>query len=427
MKNSPMIAYPHIAGRLFGTPLMMLPSALDGMIAGISGRLFGDDVALEGEWIPAEAYTTAAGERKTPGYRVIGNVAVIDIFGALVHRGGVQADCSYLLGYETIARRLDAALADPSVEGIVLQLATPGGEVSGAFDLAEQIHAATQIKPLRAVAADLAASAGYLLASAVGQGNLFLTQTANVGSIGVITRHANLAKRMEKMGVDITLIHSGDRKADGHPYGPLPDHVHADLQTRVDGLRGLFVESAARYRGMDAAAVHATEAAVYSGPAAIQSGLADKIATPDQVIAGLQAELAKPTQRRKTAMSGTDNAEKTYGQTDLDKARAEGEQQGAQAATARIKGILMHADAAGREAMAQTLAFDTDMSIEQAAKVLAVAPTASQESPAKPPNPLASAMNNVPNPHLGPAGDGAELSDQQKIDAAWAALVPAGG
>ena len=54
--------------------------------------------------------------------------------------------------------------------------------------------------------------------------------------------------------------------------------------------------------------------------------------------------------------------------------RAEGVEAGREAAQARIAGILDHADANGREALARHLAFRTDMSVEAAAAVLGATP-----------------------------------------------------
>jgi ClpP class serine protease len=55
---------------------------------------------------------------------------------------GIEA-ASGLMSYGEIEARLDAALADPQVAGILLDLDSPGGEASGVFELAERIRAAS--------------------------------------------------------------------------------------------------------------------------------------------------------------------------------------------------------------------------------------------------------------------------------------------
>jgi len=200
---------PHVAGRLFNTPLLIHPGKLDAIIAGLAPRL-----GLGAVPVDPQAYTTVSGEKRAARYRVVDGVGVIDVFGVLVHRSRMEADSTFLLGYQEIARRIDAALADPAVHTLVLNLDSPGGEVAGAFDLAEQIRAARGIKPVHAVAGDLAASAAYALASAAD--SLSLTRTAAVGSIGVVMRHVDMSRFLDKEGVTVTHIFAGAHKVDGN-------------------------------------------------------------------------------------------------------------------------------------------------------------------------------------------------------------------
>ncbi len=156
-----MIRYPHIASRVFNTPLLIHPGKLDAIIAALAPRFGMGDIP-----VAPEAYATATGEKRAPGYSVAGGIAVLDIFGVLVHRSRMEADSTWLLGYNDIARRFEAALADPDVRAIVLNMDSPGGEVAGCFDLAEQIRSARGRKPLHAAVSDLACSGCYSLASA---------------------------------------------------------------------------------------------------------------------------------------------------------------------------------------------------------------------------------------------------------------------
>jgi len=159
---------PALFSRIFNTPLMIQPAKLDVIIAGIGGR-FGLETPMP------EMALTATGDHKQPGYQVTGGVAVIDVFGILANRGGFDANSSYILGYDRIGQALAAALADASVKSILLQMDSPGGEVAGAFELADQIKQAHEAKPVNAVISSMATSAGYLLASASGDIAVSLT------------------------------------------------------------------------------------------------------------------------------------------------------------------------------------------------------------------------------------------------------------
>lgn len=289
--------YPHIASRLFNTPLLIHPIKLNAILVGLAPRL-GLDLDIHSP-IP-DAYTTANGQQAKGGYRVIDDIGVIDIFGVLAHRAHLEADSSYVEGYETIARNLDAALADRSIQAIVLNIDSPGGEVSGAFQLAEQIRAGRTIKPIHAVASDLAASAGYLIASAAE--SVSITPTGQVGSIGVVTCHVDMSRALDKAGYTVTPIYAGAHKVDGNPYAPLPADVADRMQADINHYYDLFVASVAAARPkMSAQAIRATEAALYIGHNAVMAGLADHVETPDQLIARLAADLRRATPNHASA------------------------------------------------------------------------------------------------------------------------------
>ncbi len=290
-----MTHLPHIAARLFNTPLLIHPSKLQAIVAGLSSRL---GVAPPNP-LP-DAYTVRAGTAAKGGYRVVDGIAVIDVFGALAHRAEMQADSSYVLGYETIGRMLDNALADRDVSAIVLNIDSPGGEVSGAFQLAEQIRDARAVKPIHAVASDLAASAGYLIASSAQ--SVSVTPTGQVGSIGVVTCHVDMSAALEKAGYKVTPIFAGSHKVDGNPYQPLPPAVADQIQAEIDHYYSMFVAAVAAGRpGLPVRAIRATEAALYIGAQAVEVGLADRVETPDQLIARLATEanaLSSPSAAR---------------------------------------------------------------------------------------------------------------------------------
>lgn len=283
-----MSHYPYLCSRLFNSPLMIHPGKLHAIVAGLSDRL--------GVTAPPVAYTTPFGTREKGGYRLLDNgVAVIDVYGVLAHRGGMQADSSYIQGYDGLARNLDTALADPSAAAILLNIDSPGGEVAGAFQLADQVYAARSIKPIAAVAGDMAASAAYLIASAAE--TVSVAPTGMVGSIGVVTSHVDMSRAVDRMGLTVTYIYAGAHKIDGNPLQPLPEAVAADIQAEIDHFYGMFVFAVANYRNLGQEAIRATEARMFIGSTAAVIGLADYVETPDQAIGRLAARISKSTGR----------------------------------------------------------------------------------------------------------------------------------
>lgn len=233
-------------------------------------------------------------EAGRPLYRVEGGVAVIEVTGTLVHRGGWIGQSSGTTSYEGLMAQITAAVADPSVRGIALEIDSYGGEVAGLFDLADAIRAARAVKPVRAFVAEAALSAAYAIASQAER--IVLPRTGAVGSIGVLLVHADFSQAMADRGVAVTLIHAGRHKVDGNPYEALPEGVRADLQARVEASRALFAETVAAGRGarLSRQQALATEAQVLDGAAAVAAGLADEVSDLRSAFAAFRAELSSP-------------------------------------------------------------------------------------------------------------------------------------
>jgi len=389
-----MLRNPALFARIFNAALMIHPAKLDAIIGGI-GHRFGIDAPQP------DMALIASGEFKRPGYQVIGNVAVVDVFGVLAHRGGFDANSSYILGYDRISKAINAALQDNDVKSILLQMDSPGGEVAGAFELAQQIRDWNSVKPIKAAVSSLAASAAYLIASATQE--IAITDTGMTGSIGVVMRHVDISKMAEKEGVNVTHIFAGSRKVDGNQFAPLSKDVRERMQAEIDQLYTLFVNTVSQYRGLSADAIRGQEAGIFTGQDAIKAGLADRIATPDQLLAEMQKSFSKPN--RSYSMAAT--TEPAGDAAALDKAKAQafadgkqaGMSEGATAERTRISAILNHEAAQGREPQAKALALETDLSPEAAAKVLAVSPKV--DAPKAEGDQFAKHMAKLGNPDVG--------------------------
>lgn len=296
-----------IAQRVFNTPLMVDPAKALAFLTGLGPRITGRDISVEGldvtaedqasATVPARAslfgddLTSRQARNGSQPFAVVEGIAVIEIAGTLVHRGAWIGQSSGLTSYEGIAAQLQAALADPAIRGIALDIDSFGGEVAGAFDLADRIRAARQVKPIQAFVADHALSAAYALASQADQ--IILPRTGAIGSIGVVAMHSDMSGALDQKGIAVTLIHAGARKVDANPYQPLPEAVRARIASELEDLRQLFAETVAEGRGrrLDTSQALGTEAAVFRGEAAVFAGLADEVADP---VTAFRAFVAAP-------------------------------------------------------------------------------------------------------------------------------------
>ena len=288
-----MTLLPHLAARLFGVPLAIHRPKLDIILSVLGARIGLADLAAP------VGYTPAARAPGPPS----GKVAVIPIHGTLVRRtSGIEAE-SGLASYTGIAAQLDAALASPEIAAILLDIDSPGGESGGVFDLADRIRAASEVKPVWAVANDMAFSAAYALASAATR--VFVARTGGVGSIGVIAMHVDQSVKDAQDGVRYTAVFAGERKNDLNPHEPISNEAHAVLKAEVDRVYDLFVETVARHRGLDADAVRATEAGLFFGPDAVATGLADAVGSLDDALTQLTQSLSPlPTQVATASQAG---------------------------------------------------------------------------------------------------------------------------
>lgn len=358
----------------------------------------------------------APGGVQSKPFAFSGGVAIVPVSGLLINR--FSQSWGSITGYNFIRAQVQAAAADPDVSAIVLDVNSPGGMCAGCRELSDDIFAAREQKPILAVVDDKGTSAAYMIASSASM--VVAAPTSDVGSIGVVAMHVSLAGILEEAGIKITLIHAGAHKVDGNPFQDLPDDVRADIQRDVDAHYEMFVEAVARNRGLDAKKVRDTEARVFRAADALTLGLIDAVEPPAKAVASFLAGLSGSRSTRGGSMSEQQTPETpatitTPAAPQVDAAAAVRAEE-----RARVKAILGHDAAKSRRAMAVYLALDTEMSVDAAVALLAVAPQ-EQEAPAV--SAFVDAMNKAEHPNVGAeaaSSDRAELTGAQRILAAFA-------
>eukprot|EP01034_Spumella_vulgaris_P038982 gene38981-48137_t len=190
-----------------------------------------------------------------------------------------------MTSYEGLRTSLQAAIDDPLVDRIALDIDSPGGAVTGAFEMASDLRAMAQIKPITGVINFMAASGGYLLGAACTE--LVTSRTSVGGSIGVIASHLDRSQALERSGVKVTTVYAGAHKNDLSPNQPITDQSLQALQEIVPRSDEVFCSAVADYRGLTVAQVKATEANVFRGQALIDTGLADRMESPQDAVNNL--------------------------------------------------------------------------------------------------------------------------------------------
>jgi len=283
--------YQNLWNRLVGCPLMITPEKAHTLLSVLTARQ-GVTVDMTGA-VDFENIDLAAGSGHAQSGHVLSDmsaggvaeicdvidgIAVIPVEGTLVARNGLHPS-SGMTGYDGIREKLIAAHEDTSIKGVALHINSPGGEVHGCFELADDIYAVGLDKPVWAILDEMSASAAYALASQCH--TITVPRTGLAGSIGVVMMHTDLSELLKSDGVKITMIHGGAHKIDGNMYQPLPETVRTEIQKRVETVRALFAETVGRGRpSLGTRGALDTEAQVFYGADAVAANLADRVLSP---------------------------------------------------------------------------------------------------------------------------------------------------
>jgi signal peptide peptidase SppA len=298
-----------LASLIFNQPLMVTEAMLDQVAAWANQQMSLNIVNLSVNGAqpqmmeddgPYESSAARAEEARRQAIADTG-VAMIPIHGVLVSRSTQLNVCETMTSYEDIRAQVVAALADPAVEHIAFDIDSPGGSTTGAFELADFLFEARAIKPMSAIVNFSAYSAAYLMAAAIG--DVSMSRTSGVGSVGVIAKHMDISARNEQMGVKVTTVYAGAHKNDLSPHEPLSDQSLKFLNDMVQNYYGQFVDAVAKYRGIGVDAVRGTEAGVLFGQAGLDIGFADRIETPQAAADRIAAQARQTRASRNTKQS----------------------------------------------------------------------------------------------------------------------------
>lgn len=307
-----------------------------------------------------------ASEGPTKPFLYQDGVAVIPVHGILLNR--FNWCWGFVTGYDFIRKQMNAAAVDPDVTLIVFDHDSPGGEAAGCDELAREVKALD--KPTMAMVNTLSASGGFWLAAPCDK--IVCAPSGSVGSIGVYIQHMNFAKMFAEWGVEVEFIKNGEFKTSGNPYESLSEKDREYLQSMVDERANEFFAAVAEFRGIEESVVKGTNARVMRPTEALSLGLIDAAESPVTAVASFVAELGNGEP------SSEDSQEEVMAEISSEDRVAI-----ANEAKARIKGIMTHEEAKGREGLAEHLAYNTDNSVEAAAAILAASPKAEAKSEKK--------------------------------------------
>lgn len=171
---------------------------------------------------------------------------------------------------------------DENVKAVILNISSPGGSTVGGEAIYEAVRSLSNEKPVATSVGTLAASAGYMIASA--SDHIVARRSSIVGSIGVIFQYADASKLLDKVGLEINEIKSAPLKAEPSPFHPASEEAKAMIDRLIKDSFNWFVGIVAERRDMEKPKVLAlADGSIFTGSQGVKNGLVDAIGDQETV------------------------------------------------------------------------------------------------------------------------------------------------
>lgn len=173
------------------------------------------------------------------------NIAVMPIDGVIMPVGYGQEYAGEFVTTPRDVRDFIAALEyEMGIDGVMFEINSPGGTPVASEMIAADI-AALDI-PNVALIGDMAASGGYMIASAAE--TIIASPMSDVGSIGVTMSYLEESKKNDEEGLTYVPLNSGKFKDTGSPYKPITDEERTLLEGQLQEVHDYFVDLVSKYR-----------------------------------------------------------------------------------------------------------------------------------------------------------------------------------
>ncbi len=132
---------------------------------------------------------------------------------------------------EELLERLERIRKSAAVKGVILSIDSPGGTTAGGEAIFDEVRLLAAEKPVVAQVGTLAASAGYMIASATD--HIVARKSSIVGSIGVLVQFPDVTGLMDKVGIKLEEMKSSPLKAEPSPFNPTTEEERAMIRRMI--------------------------------------------------------------------------------------------------------------------------------------------------------------------------------------------------
>lgn len=189
-----------------------------------------------------------------------------------------------ILNSESIINNLKKCSERQDIKGIVLRIESPGGSVAAVQEIYEQILVLRKKgKKIVASFGNVAASGGYYVALACEK--IYANPGTLTGSIGVIINAVNFGELMQKWGIELKSIASGQYKSTGTIARKMTPEEEAILQEIVNDVHTQFVNAVKENRNIPEDVLNRlTDGRIFTGSQAYKVGLIDGLGSLEVAI-----------------------------------------------------------------------------------------------------------------------------------------------
>ena len=199
------------------------------------------------------------------------NVGIVEIHGDI----GLTEEPDYIsTSALNVIQQIEALDADPSIKGILLDIASGGG----GMEPSESIMLAVQrtSKPVVAVIRDMGASGAYLIAT--GADRIYASRLSDVGSIGVTQDFLDVSDKEKREGITFYDFSSGKYKGAFKEHSTMTQEERGVIMEDIMKMHDIFVEYVSKNRNIPIEEVKSIATGrTYVGDDALKLKLIDQI------------------------------------------------------------------------------------------------------------------------------------------------------
>lgn len=184
---------------------------------------------------------------------------------------------------DELIRRIEAVRKASHVKGVILLVNSPGGTTVGGETIYDAVRKLAAEKPVVTEVGTLAASAGYMIASA--SDYIVAHQTSIVGSIGVLIQYPDVTGLMDKIGVKLEEVKSSPLKASPSPFAPTTEEARAMVRKLIMDSYDWFVDIVAERRKLPRPqALALADGSIFTGRQAVANKLIDALGGEQEAV-----------------------------------------------------------------------------------------------------------------------------------------------